>query len=218
VSVRDPAEAEAALLAGADLIDAKDPERGALGALDPATVAAIMARLPETGVETSAVADSAESLAAMARSGARWVKHGIVRALWDDSAGLARIAGSVPGRVIAVLFAEDEPGAALVPALAEAGFAGAMIDTAGKSGVRLPDLFEPAELSAFVGACRAHGLLCGLAGSLRIGDIPSLSAAAPDYLGFRGGLCRGFDRTNGIDPLRVAEAVRALRPQTQDAA
>lgn len=218
VSVRDPAEAEVALLAGADLIDAKDPERGALGALDPAVVAAIMERLPQTGIETSAVADSIESLAAMARSGARWVKHGIARDLWRNEATLARIAGSVPGRVIAVLFAEDEPGADLVPSLARAGFAGAMIDTAGKAGVRLPDLLDPADLSAFVAACRTNDLLCGLAGSLRITDIPALSAAGPDYLGFRGGLCRGFDRTNGIDPLRVAEAVRALRPQAQDAA
>ena len=218
VSVRDPAEAEAALLAGADLIDAKDPERGALGALDPVTVAEIMGRLRGAGVETSAVAESADGLAAMARTGARWVKHGVGRALWRDPDALARIAQAVPGRVIAVLFAEDEPGAGLVPSLAEAGFAGAMIDTAGKAGVRLPDLFGPADLSAFVSACRARNLLCGLAGSLRIGDIAALSATAPDYLGFRGGLCRGFDRTNGIDPLRVAEAVRALRPDAQDAA
>ncbi|MCJ2013978.1 (5-formylfuran-3-yl)methyl phosphate synthase [Methylobacterium sp. J-076] len=218
VSVRDPAEAEAALLAGADLIDAKDPDRGALGALAPETVAAIMARLPDEGVETSAVADSAESLVAMARSGARWVKHGVPRSGWRDEAHLARIAGSVPGRVIAVLFAEDEPGAHCVPALKAAGFAGAMIDTAGKDGVRLPDLLGPEALAAFVSACRAQSLLCGLAGSLRIADIPALSAAGPDYLGFRGGLCRGFDRTNGIDPLRVAEAVRALRPHAQDAA
>lgn len=218
MSVRDPAEAEAALLAGADLIDAKDPDRGALGALAPATVAEIMARLPENGVETSAVADSAESLAALARSGARWVKHGVARGEWQDGSRLARLAASVPGRVIAVLFAEDQPGAHCVPALAAAGFAGAMIDTAGKDGVRLPDLLGLEELAAFVAACRARSLLCGLAGSLRIGDIPTLSAAGPDYLGFRGGLCRGFDRTNGIDPLRVAEAVRALRPQAQDAA
>jgi len=218
VSVRDPAEAEAALLAGADLIDAKDPDRGALGALAPEIVAEIMARLPQQGVETSAVADSSESLAAMARSGARWVKHGIPRDLWQDAGHLARIAGSVPGRVIAVLFAEDEPGAHCVPALVRAGFAGAMIDTSGKAGVRLPDLLGPEELAGFVAACRANALLCGLAGSLRIADIPALSAAGPDYLGFRGGLCRGFDRTNGIDPLRVAEAVRALRPQAQDAA
>lgn len=218
VSVRDPAEAEAALLAGADLIDAKDPTRGALGALDPATVAEIMGRLRGAGVETSAVAESADGLAAMARTGARWVKHGVGRGLWADPAALAGIALAVPGRVIAVLFAEDEPGADLVPTLAAAGFAGAMIDTAGKAGVRLPDLFGPADLAAFVAACRTSGLLCGLAGSLRIGDIAALSCAAPDYLGFRGGLCRGFDRTKGIDPLRVAEAVRALRPGAQDAA
>lgn len=218
VSVRDPAEAEAALLAGADLIDAKDPERGALGALPPDTVADIMSRLPREGVETSAVADSADSLAAMARSGARWVKHGVTRREWRQAARLSHLGGAVPGRVIAVLFAEDEPGADLVPVLAKAGFAGAMIDTAGKAGVRLPDLLGPDELAAFTAACRAHSLLCGLAGSLRIGDIPALSAAGPDYLGFRGGLCRGFDRTNGIDPLRVAEAVRALKPRAQDAA
>ncbi len=218
VSVRDPAEAEAALLAGADLIDAKDPERGALGALDPTTVAAIMGRLRGAPVQTSAVADSADGLTAMARTGAHWVKHGVGRALWRDPAALARIAGAVPGRVIAVLFAEDEPDAGLVPTLAGAGFSGAMIDTAGKAGVRLPDLVGADDLAAFVAACRGRGLLCGLAGSLRIGDIAALSAAGPDYLGFRGGLCRGYDRTNGIDPLRVAEAVRALRPDAQDAA
>ncbi len=218
VSVRDPAEAEAALLAGADLIDANDPARVALGALAPEVVAAIMARLPGQGVETSAVADSPESLAALARSGARWVKHGVIRAEWGDAERLARIAKAVPGRVIAVLFAEDEPGAHCVPALHAAGFAGAMIDTAGKQGVRLPDLLGPDALAAFAASCRARSMLCGLAGSLRIGDIATLSAAGPDYLGFRGGLCRGFDRTNGIDPLRVAEAVRALRPHAQDAA
>ncbi|RZK75548.1 MAG: hypothetical protein EOO66_33700, partial [Methylobacterium sp.] len=43
VSVRDAAEAEAAIRAGADLIDAKDPENGALGALPPETVRAIVA-------------------------------------------------------------------------------------------------------------------------------------------------------------------------------
>ena len=43
VSVRGPDEALTALRAGADLIDAKDPERGALGALPPETVRAIVA-------------------------------------------------------------------------------------------------------------------------------------------------------------------------------
>jgi uncharacterized protein (UPF0264 family) len=60
--------------------------------------------------------------------------------------------------------------------------------------------------------------MSGLAGSLRVTDIPALSVHRPDYFGFRGGLCRDLDRRNGIDPLRVAEAVRALRPNQRDAA
>ena len=217
VSVRDPAEAEAALLAGADLIDAKDPERGALGALAPDVVRAIVARVGGRAV-TSAVADAAVSPAAVAAAGVDWVKLGIEPRIWDDPEALAAFATAVPGRLVAVLFAEDAPGPDLVPALAAAGFAGAMIDTAGKGGLRLTDLAEPTHLSAFTAACRARGLLCGLAGSLRLGDIPALRAHAPDYLGFRGGLCRDLDRHRGIDPLRVAEAVRALRSGRWDAA
>ena len=215
VSVRDPAEAEAAQLAGADLIDAKDPERGALGALDVELVAEIVARVAGAAV-TSAVAEPTPgSVAAMARTGVDWVKVGLARAQVNDVTALTAAA---PGRLIAVLFAEDGPTADLVPALVQAGFAGAMIDTSGKTGARLPDLAEPEALGAFTAACRTHGLMSGLAGSLRITDIPVLSAHRPDYFGFRGGLCRDFDRRNGIDPLRVAEAVRALRPNHRDAA
>jgi (5-formylfuran-3-yl)methyl phosphate synthase len=218
VSVRDPAEAEAARLAGVDLVDAKDPERGALGALDTRTVREIVARV-SGGAVTSAVAEpTPRDVDAMAASGVNWVKTGIGAARRGDRDALAALAAAAPGRLIAVLFAEDGPAAALVPHLAEAGFAGAMIDTAGKRGARLPDLAAPADLVAFTAACRDNGLMSGLAGSLRVIDIPSLSAYAPDYLGFRGGLCRDFDRRNGIDPLRVAEALRALRPSRRDAA
>lgn len=217
VSVRDPAEAEAALLAGADLIDAKDPERGALGALGPDMIRAIVARVGGRAV-TSAVADASVPPEVVSATGVDWVKRGIEPRLWADPEALAALATAVPERLIAVLFAEDAPGPDLVPALAAAGFAGAMIDTAGKDGVRLTDLAEPAHLSAFTAACRARGLLCGLAGSLRLSDIPTLRAHAPDYLGFRGGLCRDLDRCHAIDPLRVAQAVRALRSGQRDAA
>ena len=53
VSVRDPAEAEDARLAGADLIDAKDPERGALGALEPGRVREIVARVAGEAVTSA---------------------------------------------------------------------------------------------------------------------------------------------------------------------
>ncbi len=47
-SVRDAAEAEMAIGAGADIIDLKDPGQGALGALAPDTIAACVRRVAGT--------------------------------------------------------------------------------------------------------------------------------------------------------------------------
>lgn len=222
VSVRDAAEARLALRAGADLIDAKDPERGALGALPTAAVREIVATIDGRAI-TSAVAgdgtgaDLAGAVAALAEAGPRWIKIAVDTA--PDGA-LAEAAAAAPGRLIGVVFAEDSFCATDLPArLAAAGFSGAMIDTRGKLGTGLRDVLSAATLATFVASCRAHGLMSGLAGSLRLADIPALAALGPDYLGFRGGLCRGGDRRQGLDEARIAEAVAALRmPRHADAA
>lgn len=222
VSVRDADEAALAAQAGADLVDAKDPARGALGALDTDRVRAIVARV-EGRALTSAVAGEPEAvglapcIAAMSATGVAFVKVA-VRAEWSE-ADLARAAAAAPGRLIAVLFAEGGAATDLVPRLGSAGFLGAMIDTAGKDGRRLTDHLPFPALAAFVHACRSHGLVSGLAGSLALPDIDRLAPLGAQYLGFRGGLCAGGDRRRGLDRGRVAEAVRALRARAwQDAA
>ena len=81
VSVRGPDEALTALQAGADLIDAKDPERGALGALPPETVRAIAACIGDQAV-TSAVAgdgtgtEIAAAVAMIAATGVDFIRAG----------------------------------------------------------------------------------------------------------------------------------------------
>ncbi|WP_232631217.1 (5-formylfuran-3-yl)methyl phosphate synthase [Methylobacterium sp. Leaf118] len=219
VSVRDAAEARWALRAGADLIDAKDPERGALGALAPDTVRAIVATVAGQAV-TSAVAgdgtgaDLPQAVAAMAAVGPDWIKVAVGPA--PDDAALAEAAAAAPGRLIGVLFAEDGSSGGDLPArLATAGFSGAMIDTRGKQGVGLRACLALPLLSAFVAACRSHGLMSGLAGSLHRADIPTLAPLQPDYLGFRGGLCHGGDRRQPLDEARIAGAVAALRAQAR---
>lgn len=213
VSVRGPDEALTALRAGADLIDAKDPERGALGALPPETVRAIIAGVGGQAV-TSAVAgdgtgrEIAVAIATIAATGVDFIKIAVGAA---DDAALAEAAAQAPGRVIGVLFAEDEVAKDGPARLAAAGFVGAMIDTRGKSGATLTSLMATPQLAAFVAGCRAYGLMSGLAGSLGLGDIPVLARLAPDYLGFRGGLCRASDRRQALDGARVAQAVEAMR-------
>nr|WP_245442900.1 (5-formylfuran-3-yl)methyl phosphate synthase [Methylobacterium terrae] len=210
VSVRDAAEAALARDHGADLIDGKDPGRGALGALSADAVRAIAAAAGDR--PTSAVAgeprdadEASACLAALAGTGVHYLK--IAWAPGRDAASLRLPAAP---SVIAVLFAEDGPDGADVPALAAAGFSGAMIDTRTKDGRRLTDHLPLARLAGFARACRAHGLLSGLAGSLALDDIPVLAALGPGYLGFRGGLCAAADRTGRLDPQRIAEAAQRL--------
>lgn len=217
VSVRDVAEAESACLSGADLVDAKDPARGALGALDVGLVRAMVAQVAGR-VATSAVAgepadahDLAACVAAMAATGVDYVKVALPLALCADPAALAVAARSAPRRLIAVFFAEDGIDWPALPRLAAAGFVGAMIDTGAKDGRRLTDWVTTADLSAFTTACRGHGLISGLAGSLGLADIPALAGLGAGYLGFRGGLCRGGERTGDLDTARVTEAARLLR-------
>jgi uncharacterized protein (UPF0264 family) len=58
-------------------------------------------------------------------------------------------------------------------------------------------------LSKFVLSARKSGLMCGLAGSLRMEDIAGLASLGADILGFRGALCEA-GRASNLDPVRMA--------------
>jgi len=60
VSVRDVRDARAAVRGGADIVDAKDPRRGALGPVTPSTLARIRAAVPP-GIPVSAALGDAEA-------------------------------------------------------------------------------------------------------------------------------------------------------------
>jgi dihydroneopterin aldolase len=216
-SVTGPEEAETALLGGADVIDLKDPARGALGAVEVATVAATVARLGGRR-RLSAVAGDAPLAAllptaeAMAAAGVDIVKVGLAPGQ-DLAAGLrafAPLAARV--RLVGVLFADLGPDLGLVAALAEAGFAGAMLDTARKGAGTLLDVWEMPAIARFVAACRARkDFSCGLAGGLEPPDVPRLLVLEPSLLGFRSALCRG-GRAGPID-LEAVRLVRGLIPR-----
>jgi (5-formylfuran-3-yl)methyl phosphate synthase len=226
VSVKDRAEAAMAVAAGADLIDAKDPARGALGGLPVAEVRAIHAAVAGRAPTSAVVGDEEDAdillqgARALADTGVSFVKLGLAGRMASAEA-IRSLGERLPRRiaVVAVLFADAPPSKALVPVLAHCGFAGAMVDTQLKTGRRLPDLWSIEQMSEFVRTCRGEGLMCGLAGSLRIGDIALLAPLGPDYLGFRGGLCTGSDRGGALDASRIAEAARAMaKPLTADGA
>ena len=215
-SVRSPEEALFALQAGADLIDAKEPLDGILGAVPAETLRAIVAAVGQRRPVSATVGDlplDPERLCVAARlnadCGADFVKIGI----FEQPFELSRLQPVPPALdgvpLIAVLFADRSPPLQVADALAAAGWHGVMLDTANKNAGSLRDWTDPDWLAEFVRQARAAGLLVGLAGSLREDDVRPLAALGPDYLGFRGALCTQTDREECLDPDRV-RAIRAL--------
>lgn len=241
-SVTSEAEARLAAGAGADVIDAKDPVAGALGALPHVTVAAICAAARSTchpgrrdsaeqgpraqGAPPPQIPVSAtvgdlpldpilvtQAARAMAATGVDIVKVGLFPG-GDAQAVIQALGREIAPEtsLVAVLLADAPLDLALVRDLGTAGFAGVMLDTAAKDGRTLLDHCAPETLARFIAEARAAGLFAGLAGSLRLAQIPELLALAPDILGFRGALCRASDRKATLDAAALA-AVRAAIPR-----
>ena len=218
-SVTGSREAELAVAHGADIIDLKDPSRGALGALEPAVVndaiSTIAGRRPASAVigdlpmEPGAITAAVET---MARTGVDYIKVGLFAGTRRKECIRALASFTQRTRVVGVMFADSEPDNELVGLMAESGFAGAMMDTARKDGKRLLDHADPAAIDLFVRSCRSHGLLAGLAGSLEAADVPRLLLLAPDYLGFRSALCDRHDRQSELDPAQL-DLIRGLIPR-----
>lgn len=199
----------------ADLIDLKDPSKGALGAWPIArigeAVRLVHGRRPVSATVGDLPPDPAALAAAAfatAAAGVDIVKLGFFpggdhRRLAHELAPLAAQGIAL----VAVLMVDHDPDHGIVSALAAAGFRGVMLDTADKASGSLLDHQPPVRLARFVARARAHSLLTGLAGSLRLGDIAALAPLEPDFLGFRAALCeRG--RATALSPARLA-AVRA---------
>src|SRR5262245_2358670 len=190
-SVTGPDEAAIALAHGADIIDLKDASRGALGALDldvvRATVAAVGGKRPVSAVTGDLPMEPDVIAAAVARTAETkvdYVKVGLFAGprRQDCIRALAPLAQAT--KIVGVMFADRSADNDLLKLMAESGFAGAMLDTADKGAGRLIDCMDVAALRVFVGACREHALMAGLAGSLEAPDVPRLLLLEPDYLGF----------------------------------
>jgi uncharacterized protein (UPF0264 family) len=214
-SVRSAEEALLALAGGADIVDVKEPSSGALGRVDGAVLAEIVQTLRGRRPVSATIGDVAlapdtvlAAVAATAATGVDIVKIGLFPG--DLAATLAALeplarAGT---RLVAVIFADRAPDLAhLIPHCRAAGFIGVMLDTADKRAGPLTAHLPVAALGRFVVSAREHGLLSGLAGALRLADIPALAALGADYLGFRSALTVG-GRDRDID-LGAVQAVRS---------
>ncbi|NOQ14943.1 MAG: hypothetical protein GQ583_10775 [Methyloprofundus sp.] len=210
-SVNSLEEAQIALQANIDIIDLKQPALGALGALDTQQVAAIVTEIAQRKPISATVGDLPmqaelifDAVKQMADTGVDYIKIGFFPDQeWHEVIVKLQSLTQQSLKLIAVLFADQQPDFKAIKQLAEAGFSGVMLDTMNKSNGSLTQVMPFADIQQFVKIARQQQLLCGLAGSLRVADIPLLLPLGADYLGFRGALCTNHQRTAELDPIAM---------------
>lgn len=218
-SVNSVAEALLVHSAEVDIIDLKQPALGALGALDIDTAKQIVAAIDGRCPVSATIGDLPmqpdpvfNAVKEMAETGVDYIKIGFFPG--DDWQGTVKSLSALTGQnraLIAVLFADAQPDLNILDLLKETGFTGVMLDTMIKQNGSLTQLMTKMEIAQFVMQAKARQLLCGLAGSLRLEDIPGLMPCRPDYLGFRGALCQQHDRVGQLNKQAVAEIKLAIK-------
>lgn len=216
-SVSSREEAITAIEGGVDIVDLKNPDEGALGALPLQTISDIV-RLAGRRVPVSATVGDLPmqpesivfAIEHTANQGVDIVKVGFFGAHGHDACIRAMRPLTAGIRIMAVLFADQKPDLNVLPRMKEAGLYGVMLDTANKSDKNLVGHLPMEELSDFLNSAHALGLETGLAGSLKLSDIPSLAALQPGYLGFRGALCDKHKRSGSLLQSRLEEAKKLL--------
>lgn len=216
-SVTSAEEARLAAENGADIIDAKNPAAGALGALPPWTVSSIVAAIAGRCPVSATIGDLpsdpdrvATAVMETAHTGVDIVKIGLFPG--DVPATIRRVGELNLRRCrrVGVVLADQGVDLMIIPLLARAGFAGVMLDTNDKNAGALGEVLPLRTIASFVRVAQASGLFAGLAGALRIPHIAEFARLNPDIMGFRGALCAEARRTSPLDPGAVRDVRAAL--------
>jgi hypothetical protein len=230
-------EASEAIAGGADIIDVKNPQEGALGANFPWVIKRIREITPKNIQVSCALGDvpnlpGSISLAALgaASLGVDYIKVGLYGFKTPEEAvfllqnvNKAAKECNPKIKIAAAGYADAERIGALDPmlipeiaSLAQVDLA--MIDTAVKDRKNLFNFLTAKQLEKFIDSAHKLGLEAALAGSLRKQDLPLVYGLGADVAGLRGAACTNSDRVNGqITRKLVQELVETVKQAEKQA-
>lgn len=230
VSVRDADEASAAIRGGADIIDVKEPARGALGMADPGvirdvlrTMSGIAPRAPVSAALGELIEWEHSPERQSLPGGLSYLKLGLAGVGADPSwitrwlkvrSGIDR-ALAEPCGWIAVVYADAAVAGGPVPeavidAAISTGCRGVLFDTFGKQGGSLLDHPSGDTFFALSRVAREGGLLVALAGRLTATHLCRLSPLEPDIVAIRSAACADGDRAAAVCLQRVSQFRRHM--------
>lgn len=225
ISVTNGYETDAALEGGADIIDIKNPEEGALGAPSPATIEQVYLTLKGDKPFSIALGEfpgkpCAAALAALGSAHFKpdyikiaFIPHQspeeIIEILQEIKRSL-RYCGEKSISLVSVTYADTLHDASwnlerFVAISKEGEAEGCLVDTWEKKNRSLLHYLTENQIQKFINDCHQLSLFCGLAGSLTIDDVQNLVKLQPDIIGVRSAVCGG-DRLRGtVSSLKVSE-------------
>ena len=221
ISVKNVKETLIVLDAGVDIIDLKDPDNGALGALDIDTSANILQAISGTAIVSATTIVSATvgehhaslndlifDIRTRVEIGADIVKIAVSELFYEADFMIEMAKLTNEGvKIVAVFFADEPIDLNLLKKSQQMGFFGVMLDTKCKQQNLLQ---AQSDLQIFTQKCNQHQLKYGFAGSLKSHDIENLMKFNPTYIGFRGGVCENNIRKSALSPRKVLEVNNML--------
>lgn len=226
ISVRDHHEARAAMSAGADIIDVKEPTRGSLGAADGETVRNVIDQVNNqlpVSMACGELSQLAEADAGNWNMPVRYAKIGMSeygnRTSWRADWSNWCQSLSVGTQPIAVAYADaalanSRSPLEIISLAPHVGCIGVLIDTFSKQKSRsLLDCCSDAEVITMIQTAHENSLFVAVAGSLDFKSIPKVLDWGPDIIAVRGAACVK-NRLGRIDSRKVRRLVAVLASQT----
>ncbi|VTR92282.1 Uncharacterized protein OS=Blastopirellula marina DSM 3645 GN=DSM3645_23711 PE=4 SV=1: DUF556 [Gemmata massiliana] len=216
VSVRSADEVAAALAGGADLIDVKEPAKGALA--------------PAEAEVVSAVIDAVDGQVSVSAALGEWSSNAITEAHWHLELPLQYVKWGLAGyaptpgwgedlldtrrelpigtEMVAVAYADWERAKSVPPAevakfAKRFRFKAFLLDTWGKDGKTLLDFMTAKEIAGLVDGLKRVYTTVSIGGSLRPEQVKQLKGVTPDYFAVRSSACAAGKRDGVIDATRV---------------
>ncbi len=224
VSVATSTEVEPALAGGADIIDVKNPAKGALGRVSPQTLAEVVRCVAGLAPVTAAWGELAELAPLDAAEldslhGVSLVKLGTAGLQHNGNwrSRFESFRDSLPrGMSIAIVHYADwhhSDGLDFEQTLRLAvdfEATALVIDTHGKQGGSLLAFYPPPQLGVAIEQIQSLRLRPVLAGSLRVGHLESLWECGAPIVAVRGAACQGGHRQGPICRAQVANLKQAI--------
>jgi uncharacterized protein (UPF0264 family) len=226
VSVRSVAEAEAALVGGAGLIDIKEPGAGSLGRATDVTIRDVLRFVGKRRPVSAALGELVQGEPLFAGKGLNYVKWGLAecghRPGWQRelSQRAEQLVHSFPEcQPVAVAYADWERARAPRPMevyafVRDNRWGAFLVDTWSKDGRTLLDWLAYAEIKGLCARCRSDGVRIALAGALGPREISILREVEPDWFAVRTAACSAGLRDRTVEAHRVRHLVELLQTAT----